>query len=93
MKRVKIFRSRILIIAIVIAVGYFCVKFFTSQTKINSQQAEINRLMAQYESLTAANDELEDRIARGKDPENYEQAAREQYSYIYPDERVYVVTP
>lgn len=93
MKKNKFFRSRILIICIVIAVGYFCVRFFIAQSKIDSQSAEYDRLCAEYESLVAENSEMQSRISKGKDPDNFEKAARDKYGYVYPDERVYVVTP
>lgn len=93
MKKPKLFRSRILIICMVIAVAYFCVSFFATQSKINAQQSELDRLNAEYESLLAENGDMQERLSKGKDAESYEQAAREQYGYVYPDEKVYVVTP
>lgn len=93
MKINKLFRSRLLIVCIVIAVGYFCVRFFIAQAKIDSQSAEYERLKAEYESLIADNSEIQRRIEKGKDASNFEKIARDKYNYVYPDERVYVITP
>lgn len=93
MKKPKLFRSRILIACIVIAVAYFCIRFFATQSKINADQAELDRLNAEYESLVAENAEMQDRLFKGQDADNFEKAAREQYGYVYPDEKVYVVAP
>ena len=93
MKKPKLFRSRILIICMVIAVAYFCVSFFATQSKINAQQSELEGLTGELESLQAENSDMQERLSKGKDADSYEQAAREQYGYVYPDEKVYVVTP
>ncbi|MBR1811897.1 MAG: septum formation initiator family protein [Clostridia bacterium] len=93
MKKRRIFRSRLLIAAILCAVCVFAVNCFIAQSKINTKQAELNRLQVEYESICALNAEKQNRLSKGADAANLEKAAREKYGYVYPDERVYVVTP
>ncbi len=93
MKKPKLFRSRIFILCMVIAVAYFCIRFFATQSKINAEEAELEGLTAEYSRLLNENAEMQDRLSKGQDAENFEKAARERYGYVYPDEKVYVLTP
>ncbi len=83
---------------LLIIVGIFAVVVFTvyccsAQKKINTKRAELAQLEAERDELIEENNELRAMKARGKDEENMERVAREKYGYIYPDERVYVISP
>ena len=93
MKKKRVFRSRILIFMVLFVVGVFAVSYFSAQAAINEKQAEHARLCAEYEELCAENAEKQARVDRGRDEANLEQLAREKYSYVYPDERVYLIKP
>ena len=83
---------------LLIIVGIFAVVVFTVyccsvQKKINTKKAELVQLENERDELIEENEELRAMKAKGKDDENMERVAREKYGYIYPDEKVYVISP
>lgn len=83
----------VLIIICIFAVTLFTVYCCSLQRKINMKKAELAQLEVEQTELEEENAELRAMKAKGKDAENIERVAREKYGYIYPDEKVYVISP
>ncbi|MBQ6018868.1 MAG: septum formation initiator family protein [Clostridia bacterium] len=83
----------LLIILGIFAVVVFTVYCCSVQKKINMKQTELMQLEAERDELIDENEELRAMKAKGKDDENMERVAREKFGYIYPDEKVYVISP
>ena len=86
-------RWTVLVVIGMFAAIVFVVYCCSVQSKINAKQAELAELRAECTEICEENEELRDRKAKGKDPDNMERIARENYDYVYPDEKVYVISP
>ena len=82
-------RSIILIVLLCALVCYFVATLISVQTKVRAQQNINESLSATHQQKLEENAELEDRIKNGKEEENIDRIAREEYGYALPDERVY----
>lgn len=83
---------------LLLIVGIFAATVFTvyccsMQRKIDLKKAELAQLQTQCSELEEENNDLRAMKARGRDEENMERIARENYGYVYPDEKVYVISP
>ena len=82
-------RSIILIVLLCALVVYFVATLISIQSKVRAQQNVNESLSATYQQKLEENAELEERIENGKEEENIDRIAREEYGYALPDERVY----
>ena len=85
--------SKIMIIAVA-AVALFAGSMYgVLKADINKKQIELDALNAQYEEISANNEEINSLINETDEAKLYEHLARER-GYVYPDEKIYYdVTP
>lgn len=85
--------SKIMII-VVAAVALFAGSMYgVLKADINKKQIELDALNAQYEEISANNEEINSLINETDEAKLYEHLARER-GYVYPDEKIYYdVTP
>lgn len=82
-------------LVILVALSWYAIRSVQLQGDINQKKVQLSELEQVYSSVQAENDEMEKLLAEGTSPENIdknmEKVAREKYSYVNPNERVYYV--
>lgn len=85
--------SKIMIIAVTAVLLFFGSMYAAIRVDINQKQSSLEALNAQYEAISAENEEINALINETDEAKLYEHLARER-GYVYPDEKIYYdVTP
>ncbi len=86
--------SFILILALLLAVGYFVISFISAQLEIREKEKQAAEVRAQVEQQQAENERLQAVVDGGDEKQYIERVAREKLGYVMPDEKVYYdITP
>jgi cell division protein FtsB len=93
MARKKIRKSMVLRLCVFAIVVYAVVMIVDMQMTLTEQQRQLGSLAETYEFQRLENKELERQLERqaedGMDREYIERIARDEFDYVYPDERVF----
>lgn len=93
MARPQHVRVRIRLGMLALVVGALAVTGVAPAQQVFAQRKLIEQEQIKLAALTAQNDALESRLARGRDPGYLEKLAREQLGLVRPGETAYVVVP
>jgi cell division protein FtsB len=93
MGRKKIHKSFIIRLCILAFVIYAAVMIVDMQVTLTEQQRHLDELAETYNTQFLENKELERRLVsqknEGMDKEYIERVARDEFNYVYPNERVF----
>ncbi|MCR4616249.1 MAG: septum formation initiator family protein [Clostridiales bacterium] len=93
-KTAKKFRySKILAVALVVAVCYCVVQVIVLRSDYKTKLASYNSIITQCEKIEEKNAklaEIEELLESGNNDEYIERIAREEFDYVMPGERVYI---
>lgn len=85
--------SKIMIIVVAAVILFAGSMYGIIRADINKKQTELDALNAEYEAISAENEEINSLINETDEARLYEHLARER-GYVYPDEKIYYdVTP
>ena len=85
--------SKIMIVAVAAVILFAGSMYGVLRADINQKRTALDALNAEYEELSANNEEINSLINETDEAKLYEHLARER-GYVYPDEKIYYdVTP
>lgn len=85
--------SKIMIFVVAAVILFAGSMYGIIRADINKKQTELDALNAEYEAISAENEEINSLINETDEARLYEHLARER-GYVYPDEKIYYdVTP
>lgn len=88
-KAKKVYRNRLLTIALIVFTIYIIASFFWIQQSIREKNTKLAALQLQIDQQTVENEEIQDLLEKGIGDEYIVKIAREQLDYAFPDERIY----
>lgn len=88
-KSKKLYKGRIVGIALVIFTIYIIVSLVWIHKSIQDKNAELADLQAQIDEQTVENQEIQELLDEGVDEDYIIRVAREQLDFVFPNERVY----
>ncbi len=82
--------TRIIVtVAVIAAVTVFLIVIIRLLSSLHSQNKKIDGLQESYTEILEENSKIEKSIENGEDESNIERIARDEYSYVNPEERIY----